>query len=515
MKNKGAVAAGHPLTVDTAIQVLQEGGNAYDAIIAAHFTACVVEPVLASLGGGGFMLAQTAEGSHRLYDFFVQTPARKLALEDIDFKPIQADFGVAIQEFHVGLGAAATPGAVKGLFEIHRELATMPMQVLAEPAVNHARQGVEVNEFQGYIFDIVSPILMASKESAAIYSDEGGERVLGVHDRFRCEQLSDLLQALATEGDELFYRGEVADTIVRQSQTDGGQLDRQDLASYQVKVREPLRIGFRDHQLLTNPPPSSGGILIAFALQLWECLVDGDIDYAGIEHLELLAETMAATNQMRLEAHLSEPQMLAENSLFDKQMLDRYRKQVLGRARSVRGTTHISVIDQWHNVASMTVSNGEGCGHIVPGTGVMLNNMLGEEDLNPGGFQRWKEDQRMTSMMAPTIINHRSGSLVALGSGGSNRIRTALLQTILNLLEFDQGLERSVCHPRIHYENRLLNLEAGFSSAVIESLVRRYPDYKIWDDINLFFGGVNAVMSAHDRYEAVGDARRGGAGECL
>lgn len=513
MALKGAVAAGHPLTVRTAKEILQAGGNAYDAVIAAHFTACIAEPVLASLGGGGFLLAQTAQGESRLFDFFVQTPRRKINLEGIDFKPILADFGATQQEFHIGQGSIATPGAVKGLFAVHNEMGSMPMRELVAPAIAHARQGIEVNEFQGYIFDIVSPILTATPESTEIFSADCGKKLLAPGDTVYYRQLADTMEALAEEGADLFYRGEVAQQMVEQSVNGGGHLTQEDLDSYEVEVREPLTIDYRGQQLLTNPPPSSGGILIAFALQLWEKVIGNRVSFGSFEHLALLTEVMGATNQARIDAHLDGGDVLSATHLLDSSMLDRYRQQVLGRAKAMRGTTHISVIDRWRNVATMTVSNGEGCGSIVPKTGIMLNNMLGEEDLNPGGFHRWSENQRMTSMMAPTIINRREGGIAALGSGGSNRIRTALLQTIINLTDFEVDLHEAIAKPRLHFENGLLNLEAGYDSAQVQELFKQFDNHKEWDDINLFFGGVHAVMTKDGEFEAVGDSRRGGVGE--
>ncbi len=510
---KGAVAAGHPLTVNAALEVLRDGGNAFDAAIAAHFAACVAEPVLASLGGGGFMLAQTAQGNRHLYDFFVQTPNKKIKIDDMDFKPIIADFGATSQEFHIGLGAAATPGTVKGLFEIHRELATMPMQTLVAPALEYAKKGVVINEFQSYIFEIVSPILLATPGSTEIYGAQSQHRVLKVGEKLFAPQLADSIEALANEGSDLFYLGEIGRKIVEQSKMGGGQLTQKDLLRYQVVSRDPLVANFNGRELITNPPPSSGGILIAFALQLWQCLAGRDQEFAGFKHMALLAEIMESTNQARIEAQMDAQQELSIGALLDPVLVNRYRQQIHGRAKAMRGTTHISVIDRWHNVATMTVSNGEGCGHIAPETGIMLNNMLGEEDLNPFGFQCWTENQRMTSMMAPTIINSREGKLVALGSGGSNRIRTALLQTILNLLEFDMGLEQSISCPRIHFENKLLNIEPGYRPDVISALVDHYKNYKLWDEVNLFFGGVHAVMCEDNSFFAVGDKRRGGAGE--
>lgn len=168
-------------------------------------------------------------------------------------------------------------------------------------------------------------------------------------------------------------------------------------------------------------------------------------------------------------------------------------------------------MDAGGNVASLTASNGEGCGVLIPDTGVMLNNMLGEQDLNPQGFFRWSEDQRLTSMMAPTLLSRPDGSEVALGSGGSNRIRTAILQVLVNLLDFDMPLQRAVDASRIHLEEGLLSVEAGFGAEVdLDPLLARYPNHRIWRERSLFFGGVHAVGLGQAGFSGAGDARRGG-----
>jgi len=176
----------------------------------------------------------------------------------------------------------------------------------------------------------------------------------------------------------------------------------------------------------------------------------------------------------------------------------------------MNGTTHISVIDKQGNMASLSSSNGEGCGHIVNGTGIMLNNMLGEEDTNLCGFHSWPCDQRMTSMMSPTIAITAKGQRIALGSGGSNRLRTAILQVLINILDFGMPLEAAVNHSRIHFENNLLNIEAGFKNEEIKLLCDQYKNVELWDELNLYFGGVHAVMSQGDTFFGAGDMRRGG-----
>ena len=508
----GAVAAGHQATLDAAAFALREGGNAFDAVVAASWAACVAEPVLTSLGGGGFLVARPYDAPTRTYDFFVHTPRRRRPPADIDFHPILADFGSTRQEFHIGYGAAATPGTVKGLFCVHRELAVLPMDVLMQPAIALARHGVRVNALQAYIFDVVRPIYMASAAARRRFASAADpDRLLGAGEILRLPELADTLWALGREGERLFYEGDIAALIDATCSAAGGHLARDDLAAYRVVRRDPLRLDYRGARLFANPPPASGGLLIGFALKLLEQLSDTvAIDEPG--GLTLLAEVMRLTNAARLQATADR---LLDERLLDPPLVRSYLKQVRGRSPAARGTTHISVIDRAGNIAALTTSNGEGCGHLLADTGIMLNNMLGEQDLNPDGFHRWREDQRMTSMMAPAILDLDDGRSVALGSGGSNRIRSALLQVLLRLVDQRLPLEEAISRPRLHFEDGLLNIEGGFDEQVYSALRPAFAKLNCWPGSNLYFGGVHAVALRRGAFDCSGDQRRGGVAELV
>ena len=519
----GAVACGHPATAEAAREILEDGGNAFDAVIAATCAAAVAEPVLCSLAGGGFLLAYPAGQRPRLYDFFVETPltrpGERRRRDELDFYPIQADFGTATQEFHIGLGAAATPGAIAGLFAVHRDHARLPMARLVAPATRFARDGVKLREVDAYLFSVVGPVLTAREDSRGAFTRPDGT-LLQEGDSVALTDLAQSLEALAAEGEELFYRGEMGSLLVQACRDHGGLLTAEDLAAYSVRQRDPLDRRYRGARILTNPPPSTGGVLIAFALEL---LAEHGIDPQGFgasAHLDLLARVMAMTNRARIESGMDEAVAEAEEKaaarLFDPVLLDRYAREVRGRPASLRGTTHISVIDAEGNIASLTLSNGEGCGYVLPGTGIMINNMLGEEDLNPTGFHRWPAGQRLASMMSPSIALLEDGSVVALGSGGSNRIRTAILQVLSNLIDFRMPVDAAVHAPRLHFEAGVLNIEADFDAAVYERLPAGLGDLVRktinWPRHNLFFGGVHAVCRRHGgSWETTGDPRRGGA----
>ncbi len=519
MMAKGAIACGHPATAAAAREILDDGGNAFDAALAGLCAATVAEPVFCSLAGGGYLLAHRADGSSQIYDFFVETPRRRRPQTDIDFTPVLADFGTATQEFHIGLGAIATPGVIAGLFAAHADLGSLPMPRLVEPAVRLARDGVSLRPIDGYIFQIVGRILTARPEGRALFT-RGNGHLLATGDRLRQPELATTLEALASEGPALFYEGELGRRLVADCRTQGGQITGADLTGYKVAKRTPLERRYRDARILTNPPPSSGGILIAFALALLEQIDLASGGAGTADHLGSLARVMEATNKARIESQLH--QAMAEDEeeaaaarLFDPALLARYIQEILPRPcsprpHSSRGTTHISVVDGAGNIAALSVSNGEGCGYILPGTGIMLNNMLGEEDLSPQGFHVWPEGCRMSSMMAPTIAFRGDGRIAALGSGGSNRIRTAILQVLVNLIDFDMQAEEAVSTPRLHIENGVANLGVSEAAAIAASAIAEKTVR--WPAHNLFFGGVHTVTRDVDgRCSGAGDPRRGGA----
>jgi len=512
MTERGIVAAGHRRTAEAAEEILLAGGNAFDAALAGMCAACAAEPMLCSLGGGGFLVGRRGREAPIAYDFFVQTPMQRPVGES-DFREVSVNFGTVTQSFHIGLGAIATPGVVRGLFEVHRDLGSMPIREIVAPAIEIAKNGVEVCDFLDYVFRVVEPIFMASEASRAIYSSpKDSQRLIGSGERLFQPDLAETLDALAHEGDDLFYRGEIAAAIDRQSREGGGCLRREDLEAYRVERRNPLSVRYRDAEIWTNPPPTSGGLLIVFALKLLAAVKNPQqFDFGSAEQLKLMAHVLRSSSRARIEATLADSSYIDQAALFGPELLERYRTEVRDRAEVLRGTTSLSVIDAQENVVSLTLSSGEGCGEIVPGTGLMLNNMLGEDDLVPQGFHRWPMNERMTSMMAPTFMHFRDGRTVATGSGGSKRIRTAVLHTLMNLIDYGSSVEEAVTRPRIFMDHDFLHVEGGFATPEVEQLVADYRDYQVWDDLNLFFGGAHTVERRGIHFEGAGDPRRRGA----
>jgi gamma-glutamyltranspeptidase/glutathione hydrolase len=510
---RGAIAAGHPKTAEAGVEMFRLGGNVFDAVVAAVLASCVTEPTLTSLAGGGFLLAHTQAGQDILFDFFSQTPRCKPDRHAIDFYPVAVNFGSVTQEFHIGLGSIAVPGTIGGLFHVHDKLGRLPRSVVMEPAIHYAKNGIEVSPFQSYCASILAPILLATAESRQMFAPTGN--LLQAGDRFAMPALAETFIYLAEEGARGFYQGDIARRLVKDCQDQGGYLTLADLEHYQVIERQPLITSYRGNFFLTNPPPSSGGALIAFALALLAQVEVGQFPFGCTKHLQLLAQVMKLTNAARADgydARLYEPDV-ADRFLTTHHRAP-YETQLLAAVNKWGSTTHVSAIDGEGNAASVTTSNGEGSSYVIPGTGIMTNNMLGEADLHPSGFHQWQENVRISSMMAPTMIldaNHQPE--IVLGSGGSNRIRTAILQVISNLIDFNLSVEDAVNYPRVHWEADVFNVEPGFERLTIDRT--QFPfnqQLELWPQQNLFFGGVHAVTrSTTGDLSGAGDRRRCGA----
>jgi gamma-glutamyltranspeptidase/glutathione hydrolase len=296
-------------------------------------------------------------------------------------------------------------------------------------------------------------------------------------------ELGDALLLLGQQGAEPFYRGEIAVKVCDWMRAHGATLSSENLAGYRAVEREPVRMRYRDREVLTNPPPSAGGTLLAYAL----ALLDRGPAPPG------LGEVVAAMGAAQSERT---PEFVA--GLSEVGFLERFLAKRLG------STTHISVLDASGRACSVTCSNGEGSGVVVPGTGIHLNNVMGEQDLNPHGFHRHPAGRRMPSMMAPSVVLRDGQVELVLGSAGSNRIRSALLQTIVGVVDHGLSARAAVQAPRVHFEDGTLYAEPGID---LEDLSGPIVEFH---ELNLFFGGVQAVLSRDGATDGAGDPRRGG-----
>lgn len=513
----GAVAAGHKVTADAAARTLNDGGNAFQAAAAGLIAACLAEPVFASPGGGGFMTARHRSGKTEVLDFFVDLPGQKQT--DAQTMEVEADFGSVRQLFHIGAGTSAVPGMEAGLtalFDLggtvnahtangqtvldgHAVQSGLTIQQLFQTALASA-EGLTISPLQAKLFEIVSPILQASDPARSLYAPEG--KLLTEGDIFDNAALQRLFNEFAERSDASFKGMCEIDRVLQQQADEGGHLKADDFSDYVAQMRDPTRWENTTCRVFSNALPAMGGVLSLAMLSA---------DSNPSSPLSGRADAIAQVDRYWRSGRSGR----SGSEIAEQFHVQAKKPDHAGTKDGFNGTTHISVIDRHGNAVAVTVTNGEGNGQIVPGRGYMLNNMLGEEDVNPVGPTRWqpqpKGRRRLSSMMAPTIADGADGTLLALGSGGSNRIRTALYQVLANRFLTGMGIREAVHRPRIHGERRRLDIEDYGNQPEAKALEGVFPETEFWQGQSLYFGGVHAVeRNPRGRFHGAGDPRREG-----
>jgi len=482
----GVVAAGHPETARAGADVLAAGGTAVDAAVAAVLTSTVAEPMMTGMGGGGYAMVQLPRGDPVLLDFFVCAPG--LGADPADRAPLaltEVSWGDAVQVFGAGAPSCGVYGMPAGLAALCERYGTRPLAELAAPAVALAREGAAVTEMQAGMFALMAPILALGEGTSAAYLPGGGPPAAGTV--LREPDLADTLERLGAEGPAPFYTGDVARAVSAYVRAGGGLITEADLAAYEVIEREPVRVRYRDREVLTNPPPNAGGVLLAYALAL-------------LDRQPAPPDALALVRVMRAAQDARDAAFYA--GLPEPGFAGRFLSSRVG------STTHISAQDDAGWACSVTCSNGEGSAVLVPGTGLHLNNMLGELDLAPLGYFTTPPGARLASAMAPTLVR-RDGELeLVLGSAGSSRIRSALLQVIVNVVDLGMPVQAAVDAPRLHAEDGLVTIEPGIDGAVLAAAGHEVSRFRA---PNAFFGGCQAVAHDSGVLAGGGDPRRGGA----
>ena len=485
---QAAVAAGSFGAVEAASELLRAGGNAVDAAVAAAFAATVCEPGLASLGGGGFLTVRMPDGYEVVHDFFVDAPGRGRAehLPVPLLDTVTINFGGADQVFHAGLGSLAVPGTLDGLLHTHARHGRASIAEVVAPARRLADEGWTVDATQQAAFELLVEILRLTPDCWALYSTHGATSRVG--DTLTNPDLARTLDRIADGSVRTFADLDGTSALLAAVEVAGGSLTAADLASYRVAGREPLRVTHRGAVLTTNPAPSFGGPILAEATRL---LGDGGPVSADAEGTTRLIEALRGATEREKQLRRS------------------------GRPAALHGTTHVSVVDADGGLASLTQSNGSCSGIMVPGTGVQMNNVMGEEDLHPTGLHTAAPGARIGSMMAPSLLDLPDGRVVALGSGGSERIRSALLSVLVGLVDRGEHADGAVEAPRRHWDGRGVQVEPPLPDDVATALAALGP-VTLWSGKHLYFGGAHVVVRYPDgQVEAHGDSRRGGASAVL
>lgn len=538
----GVISAGSVETAAAGASMLKKGGNAVDAAVAAAFVSFIAEIGMVHLGGSGMAhIFDPQNGRSTVYDFFSNAPG---LLDDgllddgllddgldgnpspkMDFSEVMIDFGATTQSFHLGRAAVAVSGNIAGLCRMAAENGRLPLATLLQPAINLAKNGTAIDPFQAQTVALLGQIYTHTASMRDVFMKNG--RLIEANAHLCIPDLGKTLETLAAEGADFARNGRLAQAIIADQQANGGLLTATDLRRYKVHKRPSIHLPYREYELLLPPPSSTGGALIAFALGLMERFDPSDFPHGSARHLQLLFEIMSASGDARpfWDGWVdSLPADEAITRLLSPAFLDPYYQAIERALR--RGapapitpepdgpphTSHLSVVDGDGLAVSLTTTAGEGAGYILPGMGYIANNMMGEEDLHPQGFHTRPAGQRLPTMMTPTIVLQEGKTRLVLGSGGSLRIRSAILQVLNNVLDYKMELAAAVNRQRVHVEDGVLQCEVGFDAAAVNALEAMGYGVNRWEKRSIYFGGAHSVSRMENgRLVAAGDNRRGGA----
>ncbi len=498
-----AVAASSPMAAEGGARTAAMGGNAVDAAVAATLVSLTTETAVASLGGGAFVTLSPPGGEPYTIDAYVEMPGRRAGPDRFGggLRTVRFSYGGGLATT-VGHGSVATPGSLAGLEEAWKREGSLPWSRLLEPAIGWAMDGFPLTPAaHHYLVHSHEAVFGWHPECRrALHREDGSLRDAG--ERIRIDGLADTLETIAHEGPRAFYEGELAERIATHVYDNGGLLSPEDLASYEARVREPLHAQVGGWRVSTNPPPAIGGAAMVAMLLLMGGEPRGSWSPAALRRQIRVQE--AILEYRHRDVDRSDDLIRDVGALLDPATLE-----VLGRRVESASTVHTSTVDSEGRACAISASTGYGSGVVPPGTGVFLNNCLGEHELNKRGLHAWQVGERLPSNMAPTLAHAPDGSILAVGSPGADRITTAILQILVNFLNLEMTLEEAIAHPRLHVERvdgrTVVAYEPGLP---VDELG---VECRAFDSISMFFGGVGAALRRRgDRFTAASDPRREG-----
>ena len=496
MQHHGACASGGPHSAALGRDVIAAGGNAVDAAVAAGLMACFTLPTMTGLGGAGLMTIGRGDDVI-LIDGFANLPGLDGPGERPPLEEVIVHFEGVAQTFFVGPASVATPGTVALLWHAHERFGRMPIAKLAGPVIRAAREGVAVSDGQYRAFALLETIFRRTPESWSLLGDD--ESLLQPDTLMRNAALADTLELLVAEGPRAFYEGDVAARLVEGAE---GLLTHRDLRTYGVVERRPLVGGYRGWPLYVPAVPSFTGALLLRAL-------------AHLEAGPPLESPMEPEDWARIVSALRDTAALRTEDFDARVFEDGFLERVVSTCPG-GSTMHISTIDDEGMVVSYTTTLGESAGIVAPGTGVSLNNFLGELDIHSPEAAR-PPGERMTTGMCPTLARDPEGRWMAVGSAGSARIRSAILQVLVRTIDGGVSLPNAIGRSRVHVEGDTLYVEGyGRSEEEVEALRPLAPELVATWAAGFFFGGAQAVRQTADGFEAGAEvARRGCAGHVV
>jgi gamma-glutamyltranspeptidase/glutathione hydrolase len=459
------IAAGHPATSDAGLEVLEDGGSAADAAVAASLASCVAETVMTGIAGGGYALWWDGERAE-LLDFFVAVPGLGEPRREVELVDIGVPFGSELVHYAVGIASGAVPGAPAGLHELWRRHGRLPWERVVEPALALARTGVVMPPAHAACLAMLAPV-MTMREGERIYSPGG--KLLEAGDRLEQPGLATMLELLRDEGGRSFYEGSLAEALLELMSERGGLVTRQDLEAYEPRWEPAPERGYLGLRILTRfgLTPSVGDKL------------------DELPRLRSISPTERALALARVLVALP----------------------YSGEGEPLGDTTNLVTADADGNACVLTTSLGLGSGDYLPGLDVHMNSMLGEVDLLVSELQ---PGDRMESMMAPTLVLSDQGPTIAAGAAGGTRLRPALVQVLAGILDEGLDAQEAVDRGRLHSTGELVHAEPGFPEEALAALEEKY-EVRRWSAVHHYFGGVSLIAESG----LAADSRRSGAVRAL
>ena len=506
-----AASSGTSYAAEAAAEVYKTGGNAADAAVAAAAAVSVTEPLLSSIGGGGFALVKwtdgdpdgNSSGGSELIDYYDVMPGKGLPASAFGAggspTTVILKYGAGVKSI-VGAASCAVPGSLRGWELLLRRHGRLTLRETLVPAIQLARKGFRIPKTSGMWFGVSEEVLRLTSETRKNFYT--GDRVYRTDEELRFPELADVLEAIGEEGADLFYEGELARHISGYILSMGGIITEEDLASYEAIVRKPLSFSYKGHTVHTNGPPSAGGPTLG---QIMRVISGYDLaTLPDAEYAQILAGAMKYALKDRNEAYTE----IAKNAIVAERLTsEEYARAQRARIFGSPNTSHLSCVDASGLAVSITASMGYGSGITIPGTGIPMGNTLGEPELNPRGFHALTPGERLISSMSPTVVSSPDGDLLSLGSPGASRIPTAIAQTLINVMDFGMHLDNAVYAPRLHAEGNLFAYEAGAKRPDLSA----YEQVLDYEEHSMFFGAVNAVRRMGEGFfEAAADPRRSG-----
>ena len=525
---QGMVASAHPLASQVGVDILKAGGNAVDAAVAVGFALGVVEPNASGIGGGGLMLIRFTDNGQTV---FIDSREKAPAMATADMFELDENGNVkpdarGLNPVVIGGKSIAVPGEVEGLMVALERYGTMSRQQVMQPAIDFAGQGINVSGVLAGIIAENWEALSTFPESGKIFLNDGFPREAG--ETIVNSGLANTLLLVAEQGPDAFYHGPVAQSIVDAVQADGGLITLEDLASYEVSFRDPVVGSYRGYQIISAPPPSSGGAHVIELLNIMENFNLRKMGLNSAESIHAWTEAMKLVYKDRAiymadTDFTNVPLKGLTSKQYARQQFERIdMNSVMDQPAAgdpwpseSGSTTHFSVVDDEGNMVAYTktINHFFASGITTAVTGILLNDQMDDFDKRPGQANSIAGGKKPLSSMSPTLILKDGKPFATIGSPGGKRIISTMAFLISNLVDFDMGIQTAINTPRFNnYEKGALKIESRIPIEVQHALLEKGHELEVKKDFDLYFGGAQGIVIDQKSGEMHGgaDPRRDG-----